>query len=80
MKAAILAFGITKELLGNSMVELNLPDAATVGDLKNALGKTFPALNNLASFRIAVNGHFSLPGEVIRENDEIALIPPVSGG
>ena len=80
MKTNILAFGIAKEIFGGSSCTLELNDACAVNDLRHSLEEKFPRLKELSSFRIAVNNHFASSDEVITEKDEIAIIPPVSGG
>jgi len=80
MKVTILAFGIAKEIFGNSSVNVELKDESGVNDLKVSLEEKFPRLKQLSSFRIAVNNRFAEANEVIAEQDEIAIIPPVSGG
>jgi molybdopterin converting factor small subunit len=69
----ILAFGIVKDIFSNSMVDVVLKDDATVDELKTLLEGKYPRLNQLGSYMIAVN-------ELIHEGDEVAIIPPVSGG
>jgi molybdopterin converting factor subunit 1 len=80
MKVNILAFGIAKEIFGSSSCNMELNDACAVKELRHSLEEKFPGLKQLSSFRIAVNNHFALSDEVITEQDEIAVIPPVSGG
>ena len=80
MKVNILAFGIAKEILGSSSYNMELSDACAVNELRQSLEEKFPRLKQLSSFRIAVNNHFASLDEVITERDEIAIIPPVSGG
>ncbi len=79
----ILLFGITRDIVGSS--SLSMPQAQfgkfkTVGDLKKHLRQSYPELNELSSLAIAVNNAYAEEDELININDEIALIPPVSGG
>lgn len=78
----VLMFGIAKEIFGESSVKIELshPLMLTVNSLKSLLEKHQPALMGLGSYMIAVNNEYAEPGQVIHEKDEIALIPPVSGG
>jgi molybdopterin synthase sulfur carrier subunit len=80
MRVNILAFGIAKEIFGSSSISFELKDKSGVNDLKISLEEKFPRLKQLSSFRIAVNNRFAETNEVITEQDEIAIIPPVSGG
>ena len=79
MKVNVLAFGIAKEIFGKPAVEAELNEA-TVAGLKNVLEKNYPRLKQLASYMIAVNGEYAQPLQLLDSKDEIAIIPPVSGG
>lgn len=79
----ILLFGITKDIVGSNT--LSMPLAATgqittVGALKTYLQKTYPGLKDLSSLAVAVNNSYAEDSVKIGHFDEIALIPPVSGG
>lgn len=80
MKINVLAFGVTKEIFGSSTVSLELTNDATIYNLTYVLEQQYPRLKQLASYMIAVNNEYALPGDTIHERDEIAIIPPVSGG
>jgi molybdopterin synthase sulfur carrier subunit len=58
----------------------NSSQLKTVGALKAYLGKTYPRLKELSSLAIAVNNSYADDAMSITHFDEIALIPPVSGG
>ena len=75
----IKAFGITKEIIGKKETVVQV-DATTVEDLKKYLFDTYPKLAGLKSLFIAVNHNYAEGAQTIVETDEIALIPPVSGG
>ncbi len=79
MKLNILAFGAAKEILGSGKIELDF-EAVTVKGLKSALIQFYPGLGNLSSFSIALNSEYVSHGTIINQGDEIAIIPPVSGG
>ncbi|OCA70415.1 molybdopterin synthase sulfur carrier subunit [Chryseobacterium contaminans] len=80
MKLKILAFGITKDIFGASEKELEIQDDLNVSQLKKRLEKDFPQLIKLKSYFIAVNEEYAEDGQIIVSTDEIAVIPPVSGG
>lgn len=80
MKIKILAFGIAKDIFGGSSVNLELTNDATVYNLQYLLEHQYPRLKQLASYMVAVNNEYALPGDSLHERDEIAIIPPVSGG
>jgi len=62
------------------MLEYQLEEGASVEDLKAALMKSYPKMCDLANIMIAVNSSYAVNGQILTEKDEIALIPPVSGG
>ena len=80
MKVNVLAFGIVRDIMGGSMVGVEVPNACSIGVLKELLTNSYPALTRLSSFTIAVNGEYALPDRAIKSGDEVAIIPPVSGG
>lgn len=75
----IKAFGITKEILGKKETVIEA-DVTTVEELKNHLYARYPKLAGLKSLFIAVNHNYAEGGQALLDTDEIALIPPVSGG
>lgn len=80
MTINILAFGIAKEITGGTSVRVQCEEGITAGGLKAILEEQYPRLKQLASFMIAVNGKYAGAGQVVRSPDEVAIIPPVSGG
>lgn len=79
MEVKVLAFGIAKDIFGSREIAVQ-PGNATVESLKAELEKRYPALKELASYMIAVNDEYATNHTVINETDEVAIIPPVSGG
>ena len=80
MKVNILAFGIVKEIFQRSVIEIDLDGTPTISNLKSELEKNYPRLGELASYMIAVNDEYATTDLIIDSKDEIAIIPPVSGG
>jgi len=76
----ILAFGIAKDIFGRSSFDMELSSGSTVASLRKLLEDEYPRLKQLSSFMIAVNNEYASPNEVLDQRDEIAIIPPVSGG
>lgn len=77
---SVLLFGITRDLTGQSSVSVPLQEGAQVGDLLKRLHEQYPALSGIRSLLVAVNGEYAETNQVLGSKDEIALIPPVSGG
>lgn len=75
----ILLFGAAKDIAGVPV--LNKPEHITdVATLKAWLFELYPSLQQLRSVMIAVNRTYAADTQVISSQDEIAVIPPVSGG
>ena len=80
MKCKVLAFGISRDIVGSKVLEMELPDGNTVSDLKRELFKKYPAFVDLKSLYVALNNEYAKEDAILKTGDEIALIPPVSGG
>ena len=80
MHLKILLFGITKDIFGGQTHQVELDQGATVKMLKEHLIKERPEVEGLTSLLIAVNNTYAKEDDLLSEQDEIALIPPVSGG
>lgn len=80
MQLNVLLFGITKEIVGQQKLNLELSAPATVPSLMEKLRQDYPKLKELQSLMIAVNNEYAQDEQPLHERDEIALIPPVSGG
>ncbi len=74
-------FAILRESAGTSQASLLLPAGATVADAADAIGKRFPgAAAYLSRLAYAVNRAYVPTSTPLNNGDELALIPPVSGG
>ena len=80
MVVNILAFGVVKEIFGGNTASIEVSGATSVEEIISSIKKLYPKINTLKSFAIAVNGAYATPGTIIKEGDEVAIIPPVSGG
>lgn len=80
MKLEILAFGIAKDIFGGAAISIELEGEAVTANLKQALEVQYPKLKELRSYMIAVNDEYAQADTAISAQDEIAIIPPVSGG
>src|SRR5262245_59051302 len=77
----IQLFARFRDLLGGETIALDLPDRPTVRDLRSALNERRTGVVFLLErSRIAVNGEFADDDVLLNAFDEIAIIPPVSGG
>ena len=81
MQVRILFFGMLKDLAGRGSELLDLPEHATLGDVFIHYEEITPKLGELAaSIATSVNQEFAGPDSVLKDGDEIAFLPPVSGG
>jgi molybdopterin converting factor subunit 1 len=82
MTVSVRLFAILRERAGRDSVEIELPEGATVGDAFERLAET-PGLAELVErmpLRMAVNREYASAGAPISPGDELAVIPPISGG
>ena len=81
MLVRVLFFGMLKDLAGKSSDEIELEDSASVRDLLACCEAQIPRLKeSLGSLAIAVNQQYAGPDTRLKADDEVALLPPVSGG
>ena len=80
MKIEIIAFGIAKDILKDKSVHVDVDRGSSVADIKEKLVQDFPDFGALASLRLAVNAEYVADDYELQKNDEVVLIPPVSGG
>src|SRR5580704_1036771 len=81
MRVRVLFFGMLKDLAGRGSDLLTLPEQASLGDVFSHYEEIAPRLGELApSIAISVNQEFTGPEAKLKEGDEIAFLPPVSGG
>jgi len=81
MQVRVLFFGILKDLIGRSSDLVNLPDYATAADVLLHYEQSLAGKKSvLSSVAISVNQEYAAAATQLHEGDEIALLPPVSGG
>lgn len=78
--ANVLLFGIARDLTGQSSISVPLALNTRVSDLLTTIHEQYPALLGIHSMLVAVNGEYAEADQPLTVRDEIALIPPVSGG
>jgi molybdopterin converting factor subunit 1 len=81
MHIRVLFFGVLKDLSGRAVETLDLPERSTLADLLNHYAVTTPQLQqHLPGIAMSINQEFARASEVLTNGDEVALLPPVSGG
>ena len=58
MTLEIMAFGITKDIVGKTLINFDLPDGSSVKELKEKLAENYPEMKALTSLLIAVNEEY----------------------
>ena len=77
----VLFFGAARDAVSANQLELSLDTPATVSSAFRNLASRFSQLERFGrSLLFAVNQEYATPDTVLRENDELAVFPPVSGG
>jgi molybdopterin converting factor subunit 1 len=81
MKLEVQLFARARDLAGAPRVQVDVPDAARVADLRNELGARYPRLAPLVgSLFVAVDTKYVNDDAVLTPGCEVACFPPVSGG
>ncbi|MFI5226137.1 MAG: molybdenum cofactor biosynthesis protein MoaE [Candidatus Limnocylindrales bacterium] len=81
MRIRVRLFAIQRELAGTREVALELTDGSTIEGAWSALVDRFPSLSpGRSAVRFARNGDYAAATDVLADGDELACIPPVSGG
>ncbi len=81
LRIRVRLFAMQRETAGMRELRLEVPLGSTVDDAWNAVVESVPALApGRASLRFAVNGTYADPATALADGDEVACIPPVSGG
>jgi MoaE-MoaD fusion protein len=81
MVVTVLFFGVLKEMLSSESQTLDLPAGSTVDAILEHYRELFPQMPKLwSTLAIAVNQSYAVKGCLLRDGDEVALLPPVSGG
>ena len=78
---SVRLFAGLRDMVGARSIRLDLPEGATIGDLRERVGQDYPAVRPfLTTLVCAVDEEYVPSSHVLRPGDDVALIPPVSGG
>ena len=80
MRVAVRFFAMFRERAGVSHTEVELPDGSSPAQLLERLRTQFPSLPSESPVLMAVNSEYVSEEAVLQDGDEVAFIPPVSGG
>ena len=81
MKVKVLLFASLKDIAGRRSIELELDQGSTLQQVKEKLTSLYPEIERMQnSVRIAINQEFADEDSSLNNEDEIAFLPPMSGG
>jgi len=80
MKIKVLAFGIARDILQARELQVELNPGDTISSLRKILLQRHPEFAKLKSLSFAVGVNYQQDAYGLNENDEVIIIPPVSGG
>lgn len=80
MNITVRFFGPAVDLTGEHSMSLTLKQGDTVGNLAGVMAERYPKLGAAVGVRLAVNHRFVALSHALVDGDEVAVIPPVSGG
>ena len=80
MRVKVRFFALYRERAGVAQTEVDIPEGASGIELLGHLRSLYPSLPTTNSVLIAVNSEYVGPADPLHEGDEVAFIPPVSGG
>jgi molybdopterin converting factor subunit 1 len=81
MILTVLVFASAREIIGESSIEIRVDAGFTSRNLLDHLCEIYPNLaDSKDQLSIAVNRNYCIEEVVLKEGDEVALLPPISGG
>jgi molybdopterin synthase sulfur carrier subunit len=81
MMIRVRLFAAARQLAGRELIEVSLPAASTIGELRTAMFSQYPALAPLArAAMFSVGAEYAEDATQLAEGADVACIPPVSGG
>jgi len=81
MQLRVQIFATLAQQIGQNQIDVDVPNGAVVADLLESIGKQYPAIVPLLErTAVAVNLSYVKKNHALGPDDEVALIPPVSGG
>ena len=80
MKINLVLFGIAKDIVGASRSLIEVADGMRINEFKQKLVKEYPKMKDLTSISFAVGTEYVADDYQLKNNEEVVIIPPVSGG
>ncbi len=80
MKINLVLFGIAKDIIGASKSQLEVKEGMMIKEFKQILVDEYPKMKDLTSISFAVGTDYVTDDYLLKNNEEVVIIPPVSGG
>lgn len=80
MNVNVKFFALGRELIGQGELQLQIPENNSVSNLLDKLKEEYPRFAQMNSYLVAVNMEYAGMDTQLKDGDEVAIIPPVSGG
>lgn len=80
MEIKLIAYGIAKEILDQRTMNYHVEDGVSIAELKENLVSAYPDFGKLRYLSFAVDEEYRDDDFKLSENQEVVIIPPVSGG
>ncbi|MBC8043076.1 MAG: molybdopterin converting factor subunit 1 [Rhizobacter sp.] len=80
VKVTVKFFAVGRDITGSDELMLELPEGTTAGEVLIQVKQRYPAFEKVAALLVAVNLDYADTATVLYDGDELAVIPPVSGG
>ena len=81
MNVKVLFFANLKDIAGQASLEIEVEDGATVSDVKTIIVESFPKLKEvIEKIFISLNQEMAVKDDILKDGDEVGLLPPFSGG
>jgi molybdopterin converting factor small subunit len=80
MKIVINAYGIAREILNESQMTVEFEDGISIKKVKEFLTQSYPDFTQVENVRFAVNDEYQEDDFILKNEDELIIIPAVSGG
>ena len=81
MRIRLRLFAVARQAAGSDTIEVDLPEGANIGRLRQALVEQVPKLSGMIDrMMFAMDAEYATDETEVRPNADIACIPPVSGG
>lgn len=80
IKVSVYAFGVSKDIIGKKQFEMSIPEDSSVSEFKQLIVDQYPRFRDITGFHIAIGDEYARDEDSISNDDQLSILPPVSGG